>query len=135
MGILLSVGISKLSIVTQYIVECVLIAVLAFSLSSLTATYAAQSAGDVFLKQMVAQQQEENARFSDRTLQSGLNYNTAEGEIDLRISTPEEIDIHVGPSELILVLISELAIILIAVSISSVTVIRLKPKEILSKLS
>ncbi len=42
MGILLSVGISKLSIVTQYIVECVLIAVLAFSLSSFTVTYTAQ---------------------------------------------------------------------------------------------
>ncbi len=135
MGILLSVGISKLSIITQYIVECVLIAALAFSLSYLTSTYAAQSAGDVFLKQMVAQQQEENEKFADRTPQSGLNYNTGEGEIDMLISTPDEIDIHVGPSELIFVLISGLAIILIAVSISSVTVIRLKPKELLSKMS
>jgi putative ABC transport system permease protein len=135
MGIFLSLGINKPGIVMQYIVECVLIAALAFSLSYLASAYAAQSAGDVFLKQMVAQQQEENEKFADRTPQSGLNYNSTEGEIDMLISTPDEIDIHVGPSELIFVLISGMAIIFIAVSISSITVIRLKPKEILSKMS
>ncbi len=135
MGILLSVGISKIKIVGQYVLECVLIAVMAFALSYFASTFVAQSVGDVFLSQMVAEQQQENERFSASASQDGLNFNTSEGEIELLISTPDSIDIQVGAGEIAMVLIAGLMIILIAVSVSSITVIRLKPKEILSKMS
>ena len=135
MGILLSVGISKIKIVGQYVLECVLIAVAAFSLSYFASTFVAQSAGDVFLSQMVAEQQQENERFSAGASHDGLKFNTAKGEIEMLISTSDSIDIHVGTDEIAIVLITGLMIILIAVSVASVTVIRLKPKEILSKMS
>jgi putative ABC transport system permease protein len=135
MGILLSVGVGKVNIIGQYVTECVLIAVMAFSLSYFTSAYVAKTAGDVFLKQMIAEQTEENERYSARTPQNGQNFNSAEGEINLLVSTPDEIDINVGVMEMVIVMLTGLGIIFAAVSVSSITVIRLKPKDILSKMS
>lgn len=112
-GIMLSVGISKMEIVVQYIVEILLIAVLSFGLSCFSGKAVGQFVGNE-----VAEQSEE-AETTAQTARTGEN----------------RMDVKVSWEEMALVYASGFGIIVLSAGISSVMIIRLKPKEILSKMS
>lgn len=111
-GIMLSVGISKLQIVMQYILEIALIAVLSFGLAYFSGKAAGQTVG-----KQIAMQAEENV--VDGSEEAGA----------------AEMEIPVSWKEMATVYAAGLGIIVLSVGISSIAIIRLKPKEILSKMS
>ena len=98
-GILLSVGIRKISIVIQYIIEVIFIAVLAFFFSYFPATVVADQVGSYL----------QNA--------------------------PEQMVIQVQAEEMVMLFILGIGIVVISAGISSISIMRLKPREILTKMS
>lgn len=95
-GILLSIGIRKISIISQYITEVLLIAVIAFFLSYFPAAVVANQVG--------------------------------------RIIMPD-LDIQIQVEEMFLLFAFGIGIVVISASISSISTMRLKPREILAKMS
>lgn len=128
-GVFLSMGARKSAIIGQYLTEVLMIAVLAFGLSFFTSSAVAGQIGSHLLKQTVQTETEEG----------GTEVKAAEagGETLFEQSKPEEsgIDVSVGLSDLVRLYLIGFAVIAAAVSTSSVTVMRLKPREILSKMS
>src|SRR5699024_4642454 len=128
-GVLLSLGISKLNIVVQYIMELFIIAIVAFGLSYFTGQIVAQHIGDG----MVQQAREK----SDTELREGLGGMQlgADPETSTVSQTLDKIDVSITLAEIGYVWLIGSLIILLSVSISSIFIIRLKPREILSKMS
>lgn len=128
-GVLLSLGISKLNIVMQYILELFIIAILAFGLSYFTGQIIAQNIGDSMVQQA--------GEKSDAEVKEGLGGMQfgADPETSTVSQTLEKIDVSITLAEMGYVWLIGGLIILLSVSISSIFIIRLKPKEILSKMS
>ena len=103
-GILLSIGVGKFKIISQYIIELLLISVLAFGTSYFSSKMISQNIGDAMVSQASKQAVQE--------VQQGF-----------------------GGMSLGYVYAIGATIIISSVMISSSSIIRLKPKEILSKMS
>ena len=128
-GVLLSVGISKLSILGQYIAEVLLIAVLAFSLSYFSANGIAGQMGNVLQSgQAVTEAQQEDG------LSAGTRGEAGTDTGDSEIETPE-LQVRVQVEEMGLLFLLGIGIVTVSAGISSISVMRLKPREILSKMS
>lgn len=128
-GILLSIGVPKFKIISQYVIELLLISILAFGGSYFSSKVISQNIGNAIVnqasKQAVQQVNNELGGFS-----LGNDANTS-----LLTKTVEEIDVKVEFKEVVYVYIIGTGIIIISVLLSSAPIIRLKPKEILSKMS
>ena len=133
-GVFLSVGIRKSAIIGQYLIEVLLIAVLAFGLSYFTSNAIAGQIGNHLLEQSMRTETADDEIVSAAAAAASVDV----GE-DTLIQTPlpteNGIQVSVGLDSFALLYLIGLAIIIVAVSISSVTVMRLKPREILSKMS
>ena len=133
-GVFLSVGIRKSAIIGQYLIEVLLIAVLAFGLSYFTSNAIAGQIGNHLLEQSMRTETADDEVASAAAAAASVDV----GE-DTLIQTPlpteNGIQVSVGLDSFALLYLIGLAIIIVAVSISSVTVMRLKPREILSKMS
>ena len=128
-GVLLSVGISKLSILGQYIAEVLLIAVLAFSLSYFSASAIAGQMGNVLQSgQAVTEVQQENG------LSAGSRGEAGTDAEDQKIEPPK-LQVRVQFEEMGLLFLLGIGIVTVSAGISSISVMRLKPREILSKMS
>lgn len=128
-GVLLSVGISKLSILGQYIAEVLLIAIFAFSLSYFSASAIAGQMGNVLQSgQAVTEAQQEDGLSAGTRGEAGTD--TGEPEIE----TPE-LQVRVQLEEMGLLFLLGIGIVTVSAGISSISVMRLKPREILSKMS
>ena len=128
-GVLLSVGISKLSILGQYIAEVLLIAVLAFSLSYFSASAIAGQMGNILQSgQVVSEVQQEDGLSTGTRGEAGTNIG------DQEIEAPE-LHIRVQLEEMGLLFLIGIVIVTVSAGISSISVMRLKPREILSKMS
>ena len=128
-GVLLSVGISKLSILGQYIAEVLLIAIFAFSLSYFSASAIAGQMGNVLQSgQAVTEAQQEDGLSAGTRGEAGTD--TGEPEIE----TPE-LQVRVQVEEMGLLFLLGIGIVTVSAGISSISVMRLKPREILSKMS
>lgn len=128
-GVLLSVGISKLSILGQYVAEVLLIAVLAFSLSYFSASAIAGQVGNVLQSgQAVTGVQQEDG------LSAGTRGETGTDTGDQEIETPE-LQVRIQFEEMGLLFLLGIGIVTVSAGISSYSVMRLKPREILSKMS
>jgi len=114
-GIFLSLGISKSNIIGQHLMEIMMIAVLAFGLSYISGNAIAERIGN-----MVIEQQQSHSQ--DIALDMGAN------PIDA-------ISINADSKMFLLVYLLETIIILLSVSVSSISVMRMEPREILSKMS
>lgn len=127
-GVLLSVGIRKLSILGQYIAEVLMIAILAFSLSYFSSSAIAGQMGHM----LQAEQSVSEVQSDD-----GLSANR--GEAGTAGSTPKieppELQVTVQLEELGLLFLIGIGIVTVSAGISSISVMRLKPREILSKMS
>lgn len=117
-GILLSIGISKVEIIAQYIIELLIISVIAFGMAYIPGKAVTNEVKNVLIEQANNEASEE------------LNENLS--ETNNRI---DNIDIKVEFKELIYVYIIETGIIIEAVVISSLPITTLKSKAILSKMS
>lgn len=134
-GILMSIGVSKTTIVSQYILEAVIIAVLAFGLAYPASNAVADSAGEFIMAQVV----------DSETLQGVNDTPTQQGDFSSTMdglsgnpsaeNAIKQINVAVMPEYLVLVYGIGMMLIICAVLIASYTIIRLKPREILSKMS
>ncbi len=129
-GVFLSVGIWKSAVIGQYLTEVLLIAVFAFGLSYFTGNAVAGQIGNHLLEQSVQVEQEDNSSSTPSAVDVG-----ADTLIQKPLPTENGIQVSVEPDSLALFYLIGFAIIIVAVSISSITVMRLKPREILSKMS
>ena len=128
-GILLSIGVGKFKIISQYIIELLLISVLAFGTSYFSSKMISQNIGDAMVIQASKQAvQEVQQGFGGMSL--GYDANTS-----LATQTVDGIDVDVSLKEVLYVYAIGATIIISSVMISSSSIIRLKPKEILSKMS
>lgn len=128
-GVLLSVGISKMSILGQYIAEVLLIAVLAFSLSYFSANAIAGQMGNILQSgQVVSEVQQEDGLSTGTRGEAGTNIG------DQEIEAPE-LQVRVQLEEMGLLFLIGIVIVTVSAGISSISVMRLKPREILSKMS
>lgn len=128
-GILLSIGVGKFKIISQYIIELLLISALAFGTSYFSSKMISQNIGDAMVSQASKQAvQEVQQGFGGMSL--GYDANTS-----LATQTVDGIDVDVSLKEVLYVYAIGATIIISSVMISSSSIIRLKPKEILSKMS
>ena len=131
-GVFLSVGIKKSAIIGQYLVEVLLVAVLAFGLSFFTSNAVANQIGNHLLEQSA--QAEVKADNEDSSLPSSVEVG-ADTLLQKPLPTEDGIQVSVGLNNLAQLYLIGFAVIIVAVSTSSITVMRLKPREILSKMS
>lgn len=128
-GVLLSLGVSKFNIIMQYIVELLIIAVAAFGLSYFSGQAIAQNIGDGMV-----QQAGETSSMDMKQGFGGMQLG-ADPDTSTVSKTLEKIDVSITLAEMGYVWLIGGLIILLSVSISSIFIIRLNPKEILSKMS
>ncbi|MBK0347920.1 FtsX-like permease family protein [Aerococcaceae bacterium zg-ZJ1578] len=128
-GVLLSLGISKSNIVLQYIAELLMIAVFSFGASIGSGMLIAQKLGDSLVKQA-----NDAGRLALGNTLGGMNLG-ADAESSLIAKTLDSIHVTIGANEFMWVWIMGIGIIILSVGISSMNIIKLKPKEILSKMS
>ena len=127
-GILLSLGIRKLSILGQYIAEVLIIAVLAFSLSYFSSNAIAGQMGTILQPEQSAAnvQVEEDGISAGSRGEAGTDMGTQEIEMP-------QLQVTVQIQDMGVLFLIGLGIVTVSAGISSISVMRLKPREILSK--
>ena len=133
-GILLSIGITKGKIVFQYIVEVLLIAVVAFGFSYFTSGLISQGVSDLIFNQVAESQPmpeielpDDGSEYLDITGQY-IPYDTSNMEM------VESIQVNVNPNNLPYIYVLGAFLIVLSVSAACTTVIQMKPKKILSQM-
>jgi len=153
-GIYLSIGIKKVAIIGQYLAEVLMIAVLAFGLSFFTSSAIAQQVGNSLLQQNVQDiQLSTDADNNDADAAVGAGFfvagsdgveNIVLGEDGVFITAPIEeseqledtkVGVTIGLDSILLLYLIGFIIIVISVGVAGTTVMRLNPREILSKMS
>lgn len=125
-GMLLAMGIGKGNIILQHIAELLLIAIFAFALSFAASSLIAQQVGDTLMVR---------AAIEDRVTENDLTDGTSKEQETDKSPILESIDISVSASDLLLVYGIGTGMILLSVALASYPILRLKPKEILTKMS
>lgn len=125
-GMLLAMGIGKGNILLQHVAEILMIAVVAFALSFVTSSLVAQGVGDTLFEQASA---------VDRVTVNDLTEGTTENMGADAAPSLVTIDVDVSVGNLLLVYAMGTGIILLSIALASVPILRLKPKEILTKIS
>lgn len=134
-GILLSIGVSKVKIVAQYILETLMIAVIAFGLSYFSSGAIAQGTSNLLFSQVAETQPipeietpDDGTEYLDITGQY-IPYDTS------NMVAPDSIEVHVTAEHLLWVYLLGMAICAAAVVLASLPVVKMKPKNILSQMS
>lgn len=134
-GILLSIGVSKFNIVAQYILETLMIAVIAFGLSYFSSGAIAQGTSNLIFNQVA----ETQPAVEIETPDDGTEYLDITGQYipydTSNMVTPDSVEVHVTAEHLFLVYLLGAAICIAAVTLASLPVVKMKPKSILSKMS
>lgn len=135
-GVFLSMGEGKVKIIGQYVTEVLLIAVLAFSLSVFTGNFAAQGVGDILLQReiQVVQDQGNESSFA----QPGSGSSTRQrgwfgGQSPQNHDAINTINIQITTSEVRDMSVAGLIIVIVGTILPAATVMRYKPKTILTK--
>ena len=115
-GILLSIGVSKFNITSQYIIELLLISILAFGGSYFSSKVISQNIGNTIVAQASKQAvQDVQSGFGGFSLGNDVNSSLATRTVD-------EIDVKVDVEELIYVYVIGTVIIILSVMASSVSI-------------
>lgn len=134
-GILLSIGVGKVQIVGQYIIETLMIAIVAFGLSYFASGAVAQGTSNLLFAQAAENQPEMQIEFHD----DGTEYLDITGQYipydTSDMIAPESVEVHVTPENLLWVCLLGIAICAVAVMLASLPVIKMQPKNILSQMS
>ena len=133
-GILLSIGITKGNIVFQYIVEVLVIAVVAFGVSYFTSGLISQGVSDLIFNQVAESQPipeielpDDGSEYLDITGKY-IPYDTSNMEM------VESVEVKVIPNHLLYIYVFGVFLVVLSVSAASITVIQMKPKKILSQM-
>lgn len=134
-GILLSIGVSKVKIVAQYILETLMIAVIAFGLSYFSSGAIAQGTSNLLFSQVAETQPipeietpDDGTEYLDITGQY-IPYDTS------NMVAPDSIEVHVTAEHLLWVYLLGMAVCTATVVLASLPVVKMKPKNILSQMS
>lgn len=155
-GVFLSLGIGKNAIIGQYLAEALMIAVFAFGLSFFTSNAIASGLANELLQQNVQTSEtptngtpydtsvkdgagEVEVRVKDDTAISNTvpqeGGQAVEAEVNKSPANMEQINVAIGLDNMVQLYLIGFAIIILSVGASSAVVMRLKPREILSKMS
>ncbi len=153
-GVFLSLGIRKTKIIGQYLLEVLMIAVIAFSLSYFTSNAVANQLASGLLQKNVSVNEEQQNQDIQAEVKDGYgddidfeikNDNTTpSGQENLQgiessdigtSSNVKEISVTVSLFNMLQLYLIGFAIITLSVVVSSGAVMRVKPREILSKMS
>jgi ABC-type antimicrobial peptide transport system permease subunit len=127
-GILLSAGIRKASVVAQHVAENLLIAAFAFLLAWGVSSLAADRVGGALLGGII----EEAETAEDERAGPEFYYDPVELQ---EVRTAELLSVRSGVTEFLLIVGIGFLIVIVSTGLSSIMVIRMKPKEILSSFS
>ncbi|BDB01791.1 ABC transporter permease [Clostridium botulinum] len=135
-GVLLSLGESKFKVISQLVVEVLLVASIAFATSAFTGNLAANKIGDTLLANEIevteSSSTQENSNFGGRgTMVVGpgrMNSNTIKNA-----DVVKEIDVSVTSKDLEKLAGIGLLIVIASAAIPTISVLRFSPKTILSK--
>lgn len=134
-GILLSIGVSKIKIVAQYILETLMIAVIAFGLSYFSSGAIAQGTSNLLFSQVAETQPipeietpDDGTEYLDITGQY-IPYDTS------NMVASDSIEVHVTAEHLLWVYLLGMAVCTATVALASLPVVKMKPKNILSQMS
>ena len=127
-GVFLSIGLKKVGIIGQHILENLLVAMVAFILAWGISALAAEQVGDVLLGDVL-----EQTEVADETDSAFQLYSDPVKQDE--IQTKELVTIQVGIGEFLGIVGIGVLIVVVSTGISSVLVIRMKPKDILSSMS
>ncbi|BDF04260.1 ABC transporter permease [[Clostridium] hylemonae] len=135
-GIYLSMGIGKATIVGQLLVECLVIGVLAFGLSCVTANAVSNQVGNACLSAATPEPEEPRdlSQLSQQELEEAIiSGNSSElSAMQTQDLTPETLSFTVKWWQVSLVLLAGCAIILLAVWRTAYEILKMTPKQILS---
>lgn len=156
-GIFLSLGIAKSKIIGQYLTEVLIIAIFAFGLSYSTSNAVINQLANGLLQQTTSTSEEQKTdivtqikdgydsddisiTIKDDSIMSDIPSQQEAGiDIDVSIveteTNEEQLHVMVSIYNMLELYIIGIAIIVLSVGVSSFTVMRLKPREILSKMS
>lgn len=135
-GILLSLGLTKWKIVAQYLTEMLIIAVLAFTISIFSSKLTAQTVGNQLLDYTISDTIQEEASSPGMT-KDGITF-TDSGDYGPKFENQNsmtQIDVDINSSAVICLYGAGFLIIFVSVIAAASPVLRLKPREILSKMS
>lgn len=117
-GVLLALGQTKLEIISRYLIEVGVVSLVSFAVSILLGIFLGQALFTSLLSQV-----------------NGGIVSSAVQESQLYMENFKNISVSIGIGDVILLYLIGLAICFIAVVLSTYSIIRLKPKEILSMMS
>ena len=123
-AIFMSLGYSKLKIVLQYIVELIVILTMSTCIAFFIAKSVAQPLGDKLLSKSVS-------NFASE-MNNGQGNMGADLDTSIATQTPQKIDVEMKTGDILRVIAIGSGVVLISVLISSVPMIRRKPKDLLS---
>ena len=125
---------TKGKIVFQYIVEVLVIAVVAFGLSYFTSSLISQGVSDLIFNQVAESQPipeielpDDGSEYLDITGKY-IPYDTSNMEM------VESVEVKVIPNHLLYIYVFGVFLVVLSVSAASITVIQMKPKKILSQM-
>ncbi len=130
MGVLLSLGAKRMSIIGQIVIELVVVATVGFLLSFGTSQLISQKIGDEMLKQQIAStQSSDNSVGGERR---GLNAPGRLRSQQSNVKQIDSIDVSPGIKEYALLFGIGFLIIIVAMIIPSINILRYQPKTILT---
>lgn len=126
-GVMFSVGISKARVLTQFVCEMAMIAVVAFGISTVTGGAIAQAIGNNMTVQSAELARQDVMQQTGGMLAADANSTAV-------LKTIEQITVQADPSNLLWVFVIGMSVILIAVLISSIPQLRALPRDLLSQM-
>ena len=137
-GVLLSLGEAKGKIVMQYVIEVVIIAFIAFALSTVTSNFVSQKVGNILLNQQIEEIEKEENENNNNNRNRGqmvtmVGSSTVGSMNNVRdVEVEKEINVSLTPKVVLQLYGIGLAIILFATIAPTVLVFRYNPKKILT---
>ncbi len=128
-GILLAVGESKLKIVSQFVLEVTIIAVIAFALSSFTGSYLGENISKAVLDSELLETQDSS--YDGKAYNKG-SYSKDQKNVQDIIAKESTVDISLNPTVLLQLLGLGLSLSVLSTVIPSLYVMRFNPKQILT---
>ncbi|EYE87253.1 hypothetical protein Q428_14305 [Fervidicella metallireducens AeB] len=131
-GVLLSMGESRIKIIGQLVVETLIITCIAFTISTFTGKVVAQELGDILLKNeiKVSQTLEDQEVFGR---QQGLRVGPGGIVRNLKVEPVDEFDVSVTAKDMKKLSLIGILIVFIATFLPAISILRFNPKTILTR--
>lgn len=132
-GILLSLGESKFKIISQFAVEVLIILVLSLGVAGIIGNAVSSKLGEVLVQKEISSLSENNKTNDYMMGPNGMGGDFKGDRNNQNVETIDKLDVNVSISDLSKMVGISLMISFLAIAIPSIGIMRLEPKEILSK--